>query len=148
MARKNSCLPAPLYFGDLPVLQINLALQLELEPGEAVMSGHAQRHASRRHGEDFSRALPHVASVIANPLYFGDDFRNKGKIEIVGRPPGWNEHLLVAVAIIRDASGRYNVTSIYPISAKKVEARRAKNHLVSAHVMKRHVMKGKGSLAC
>ena len=142
MLRKNSRLPAPLYFGPLPVVHINLALQLELDAGETVMSGRAQLHASRRHGEDYCRALPHVANVLANPLYFGDDFRNKGKIEIVGRPQGWSEHLLVAVHIIQDAEGRYHITSIYPISAKKVEARRAKNHLVSAYVLNR-----KGSLA-
>lgn len=143
MTRKNSRLPAPLYFGCLPVAQINLALQLELEAGDAVMSGRAQLHASRRHGEDYCRALPHVASVLANPLYFGDDFRNKGKIEIVGRPQGWGEHLLVAVDVVQDAAGRYHVTSIYPISAQKVEARREKSHLVSAFTLKR-----KGSLAC
>lgn len=142
MTRKNSRLPAPLYFGPLPVAQINLALQLDLEAGETVMSGRAQLHASRRHGKDYCRALPHVASVLANPLYFGDDFRNTGRIEIVGRPPGWDEHLLVAVEIVRDTSGRYNVTSIYPISARKVEARRAKHRLVSAYAVKR-----KGSLA-
>lgn len=142
MTQKNNRLPALLHFGPLPVVQINLALQLELEAGDTVMSGRAQWHASQRHGEDYCRALPHVANVIAHPLYFGDDFRNKGKIEIVGRPQGWSEHLLVAVRIVQDTDGRYHITSIYPISASKVEARRAKNHLVSPYALKR-----KGSLA-
>ena len=113
----------------MPVRAINDALGLELDEGEAVMSIRAQRHAQQGHPLDFARCFPQVAAVIANPLYVRDDFKNDGKIELVGKPDGLEEFLLVAVEISLDADGRYNVTSIYPISDKKVANRREKGHL-------------------
>ena len=127
-----------LQFGAFPVALVNRLLRLELEPGGTVMSAGAQPHARRRHGEDYSRSLPHVAGVINSPLYIGDDFRNAGKIELVGRPPGWDdEALLIAVEIIRDAGGNYNIVSCYPISETKVQSRREKGRLASAAMLMR-----------
>lgn len=93
------------------------------------MSVNAQRHAQRRHPADFARLFPHVASVIGTPLYARDDFKNEGKIELIGKPAALGEYLLVAVEIALDAHGRYNVTSIYPVSEAKVEKRREGGHL-------------------
>ncbi len=73
--------------------------------------------------------LPHVASVVTNPLYVRDDFKNDGKIELVGRPGSLGGFLLVAVEITLDDDGRYNVASFYPISEAKVEKRRDSGHL-------------------
>lgn len=98
-------------------------------PGQAVMTERAKQHAQRRHPEDHARCFPHLAAVINNPLYARDDFINEGKIELVGKPPALGEYLLVAVEISLDADGRYNVTSFYPISEKKVAARRESGHL-------------------
>ena len=119
----------PLLFGDAPISAINNALGLELDDGRVVMSVNAQRHAQRRHPADFARCFPHVAGVVTNPLYVRDDFANDGKIELVGRPPSLGDYLLVAVEIVRDADGRYNVVSFYPISEKKVAKRRDSGHL-------------------
>jgi len=119
----------PYLFGEVPIAAINAALQLELEPGEAVMSINAQRHALSRHPKDFARCFPHVAAVITTPLYVRDDFINDGKIELVGRPAALGEYLLVAVEIALDAEGRYNVVSFYPISETKVSKRREKGTL-------------------
>ncbi len=88
------------------------------------MSVNAQRHAQKRHPKEFARCFPHVAAIIGNPLYVRDDYRNDGKIELVGRPIALGEYLLVAVEISLDVDGRYNVTSFYPISEQKVERRR------------------------
>ena len=93
------------------------------------MSVRAHNHAQRRHPAEFAICFPHVAAIINAPLYAGDDFRNPGKIELVGRPPVSAEFILVAVEIIRDMDGRYNVTSVYPLSATKVEQRRQKGYL-------------------
>ncbi|MBA3678376.1 MAG: hypothetical protein H0W74_13410 [Sphingosinicella sp.] len=114
----------PSLFGDVPIRAINDALKLELDPGQAVMSVNAQRHAQKRHPKEFARCFPHVAAIIGNPLYVRDDYRNDGKIELVGRPIALGEYLLVAVEISLDVDGRYNVTSFYPISEQKVERRR------------------------
>ena len=120
----------PIVFGQLAASSINKALDLEIDEALVVMSPNAQRHARRRHPSDFARCFPHVASVINNPLYVRDDFRNQNKIELVGKPAGLGEHLLVAVEVALDPNGRYNVTSFYPISEKKVESRRDKKTLV------------------
>lgn len=118
----------PYFFGPLPVEAINGALNMELEPGDVVMSVNAQIHAQRRHPKDYARSFPHVAAVVTGPLYVRDDFKNHGKIELVARPVGFPDWLLVAVEISLDEDGRYNVTSFYPISEKKVEKRRDSGH--------------------
>lgn len=119
----------PTLFGQLPVRAINAALDLDLDPGDAIMSVNAQKHASRKRPEDFARCFPHVASVIGTPLYARDDFKNDGKIGLVGKPAALGEYLLVAVEITLDSNGRYNVTSIYPVSEAKVAHRREGGHL-------------------
>ena len=65
-------------FGPLPVDLINRATGLELEPGNAFFSINAQKHADKRHPLDYSRGLPHVAAVIAYPMYVGDDSNKRG----------------------------------------------------------------------
>jgi hypothetical protein len=120
----------PLFFGPVPVEALNRALGMELEAGDAVMSVNAQKHAQRRHPIDYPHCLPHVAAVINNPLYVRDDFRNHGRIELVGRPASLPDYLLVAVEVVLDTEGRYNVTSFYPLSEKKVANRRDSGHLI------------------
>lgn len=122
-------LPAPLVYGELPTEQINAALGLELDPGEVVMSGRAQLHAAKNHPDDYSRLQPHVASVLRAPLYAGDDFKNEGKIELIGRIPSLNENVLVAVQVEKDHAGKYNVVSFYPVSEEKITNRRLKGRL-------------------
>lgn len=114
---------------------INAALELELDPGEAIMPVNAQKHASRKRPEDFARCFPHVAAVIGTPLYARDDFKNEGKIELIGKPAALGEYLLIAVEITRDQHGRYNVTSIYPISEAKVAHRRESGHLRRVYML-------------
>lgn len=118
----------PYLFGPMPVEGVNGALGLELEPGDVVMSIRAQQHAQKRHPKDYARCFPHVASIIASPLYVCDDFKNEGKIEMVGRPNGFPDWLLVAVEIAQDEDGKFNVTSFYPISDTKVQNRKESGH--------------------
>lgn len=118
-----------LHLGPLPVHVINKTLGLELEPGDVVFSSGAQRHAFRSHPGDFGNCLPHVGGVVTKPAYLGDDFKNPGKIELVARIPAMGSGLLVALVIEPDADGRYQVASMYPISARKIENRRQAQHL-------------------
>lgn len=118
----------PSVFGPLPTRAINEAVGLELEDGEVVMSVNAQKHARKRHPADFARCFPHVAAIVTTPLYVRDDFKNHGKIELVGKSAGLPDWLLVAVEVSLDEEGRYNVTSFYPISDKKVQNRKESGH--------------------
>jgi len=93
------------------------------------MSGRAQIHAAKSHPEDYSRCAPHIAAIVTNPLYVGDDFKNGGKIEMISRVPAIGSAILVAVNIEIDPNGEYNVASFYPISEKKIQNRLDKGYL-------------------
>ncbi len=122
-------------FGPLPVDLINRTTGLELETGNVFFSINAQKHSAKRHPLEYSKALPHVAAVIADPMYLGDDFKNPGKIELVSHVAALGNALLVAVEVTIDHDGHYNVTSFYPISQKKIDNRREKGRLV---IVKKH----------
>jgi hypothetical protein len=117
-----------LTLGPLPVDAINDALSLELEPGEVMFSEPAQRHAFNNHPEDFPKCLPHVGSVILNPLFVGDDLKNPGKIELISRIAVLESGLLVAISL-ELINGYYHVASMYPVSERKIEGRLEKRFL-------------------
>jgi hypothetical protein len=56
-----------LIIGPLPIDAINRTLGTELEAGDVILTRGAQRHAYKRHPEDYPKCLPHLAGVIANP---------------------------------------------------------------------------------
>lgn len=118
-----------LILGPLPVEKLNKALGLELEPGDAILSAGAQRHALKRHSADYARCLPHVGSIVVDPSYVGNDFQNDGKIELVSRVPALGIGMLVAVMVEPDENGQYAVTSFYPISERTIENRRQARRL-------------------
>jgi hypothetical protein len=117
-----------LILGPLPVGIINRTLGTQLEPGDVVLTRGAQAHANRRHPNDYPKCLPHLGSVLAFPRYIGDDFRNTG-IEIVGQVNAIGSLVLVAVELVPDALGRYEVASFYMISEKKAQSRRQRGFL-------------------
>src|SRR6266705_2578832 len=95
---------------DLPVELINRTLGMELEAGPVVLTRARHVHAARRHQADFPRCLPHLAAVIADPLYIGDDLDNAG-IELICRVPALGEFMLVAIHVQVDEYGRYQIAS-------------------------------------
>jgi hypothetical protein len=129
MSKRRGSRLVDLALGPIPADVINLTLGLELDPGPVILSRGAQKHALSSHPAEYPLCLPHVAAVIANPLYLGDDFRNGGKIEMIGRVPALGSFLLVAVTIEQDSAGRYSVCSFYPISEKKIQPRRERGYL-------------------
>lgn len=129
MTQKNT---KDLVLGPLPVDVINDTIGTELDAGSVVFSAAAQKHAQSRHPDDFATCFPHVAAIVAAPLYVGDDFKNEGKIELVGRVLQGKLAILVAVVIEPDAKGRYHVASAYPVSEEKIANRRAKGTLCNA----------------
>jgi hypothetical protein len=80
-------------------------------------------HAARRHPDEYTHCLPHLAKVICDPLYIGDDHKNPG-IELIGWVPGVNSFVLVAVTVTKDNRGRYNVCSFYTDRKDKIDSRR------------------------
>jgi hypothetical protein len=129
MAHKNKNKALPLQLGPLPVQTINRTLETELDPGEAVLTAGVQTHASRRHPEEYARCLPHVAAVVTNPLYIGDDFKNPGSIELISRVPALGSGLLVAVCVEKNGDGEYEVRSFYPVNDQKIRGRLSKGFL-------------------
>lgn len=87
-----------------------------------------QLHVQRSHPNDYGRCLPHVASIIANPLFIGDDIRNSG-IELISRVTVLGSPMLVAVKVEPTSDGKYEIASFYPISEKKIESRINKGFL-------------------
>jgi hypothetical protein len=108
-----------LLLGPFPAETINRTLLTELEPGDAVLTAGVQKHVLREHPNDFAWCLPHVATVVTNPLYVGDDFKNPGYIEMISRVPGQKTGLLVAVCIKVNGEGQYEVRSFYPVRNEK-----------------------------
>jgi hypothetical protein len=102
---------------------------MELEEGETVLTANHQVHAARKHPDEYPLFLPHIAQIIAFPLYIGDDFKNSGKIELIGRIPVLGTHVLIAVNTQLDKKGRYKVSSFYSIKPQQVESRKAKGYL-------------------
>jgi phage-Barnase-EndoU-ColicinE5/D-RelE like nuclease3 len=115
--------------GPLPVETINNTIETELEPGDVVFSRAAQMHAARRHPAEYPVCQPHLAMVVCNPLYIGDDHKNPDKIELISRIPAANSFVLVAVEVERDERGRYNVCSFYTLKKEQVDSRRNKGFL-------------------
>lgn len=112
----------------MPVIAVNKTLGTELEVGDVILTRGAQRHANRRHPADYPKCLPHLASVIANPRYIGDDHTNSG-IEIWGYVATLATMVLVAIELIPDEQGRYQISSFYMVSEKKAQSRRQKGFL-------------------
>jgi hypothetical protein len=66
--------------------------------------------------------------VIANPRYIGDDHSNSG-IEIWGYVAALGGMVLVAVELVPDDNGCYQISSFYMVSEKKATARRLRGFL-------------------
>jgi hypothetical protein len=118
-----------LRLGSIPADAINSCLGLEIEIGEVIFSVPAQMHAARQHPEDFPVCLPHTGTIVSAPLYVGNDFKNHGKIELISKIPALQYGILVAIHLETDASGCYNVVSLFPISYLKIESRLSKGFL-------------------
>jgi phage-Barnase-EndoU-ColicinE5/D-RelE like nuclease3 len=128
VSKRPSTLPE-LVLGPLPVDAINKTIGTELEPGDVVFSRAAQVHAARRHPIEYPLCLPHLAHVICDPLYVGDDHKNPDAIELIGRIHVVNSFVLVAIEMTKDTNGRYNVRTFYPVNKEKVDNRRKRGFL-------------------
>jgi hypothetical protein len=114
-----------LILGPLPADVINATIDTELDLGEVILTRGSQAHAAKSHPKEYAVCLPHVASIVTAPLFVGDDTRNPGKIELIGRVAAINSFMLVAV-IMEKIDGYYRVASFYPVSEVKIQNRKEK----------------------
>ena len=117
---------------ELPAETINRTIDTELEVGAVILTRAAQAHAARRHPIDYPICMPHIAAVVADPLYIGDDEKNPGYIELISRVPAVGQFILVAVNVQMKPDGTYHVASFYMVSEKKIAGRRQKGFLFNA----------------
>ena len=119
-----------LYPCDAPVEIIYKTLGIEMDAGRVKFSAPAQRHAFDRHPVDFPMIVPHLGPLLTSPLYLGDDFRNPGKIELVGRFRGYDGAALVSLTVARnDRDGCYHVCSTYLITQATLDKKLQKQIL-------------------
>jgi len=115
----------------MPVDSIRRTIDRDLDPGTVVLTVPHQIHVQKSHPADYGRCLPHVAAILAYPLFIGDDFKNDG-IELIARVSAIGSPMLVAVKIDLTEKGTYEVSSFYPISEKKIQNRLDKGFLKPA----------------
>lgn len=119
-----------IYPGAMPDEVIYRTIELEIEPGDVKFSAAAQKHAVRRHPADLPKIVPHLSQIIGSPTYIGDDHRNPGKIEFVGRIPGVDGAALIALTVEKDETdGFYHVCSSYFITQSELDKKRDKGIL-------------------
>lgn len=116
--------------GDAPVVIINRTLELEMEIGPVKFSVPAQRHAYKGHPTDVPVIVPHLSQILTNPLYLGNDLKNSGKIELVGRILGHQGGALVSLTVeMNENDGHYHVCSTYLISQSELDKKRSRGIL-------------------
>lgn len=116
----------PGYFPDDIVFA---TLEIDVDPGEVVFSVPAQKHAHSRHPEDAPLIVPHLAQVLEDPMYVGDDLRNPGKIELVRVIPGAGGKSALIAVTVEKTDGYYHICSSYLITQSEVDKKRAKGVL-------------------
>lgn len=119
-----------IFAGAMPDDDIYRTLGIEMDPGDVKFSAPAQKHAYRRHPTDVPLIIPHLSQLLSSPTYLGDDHRNSGKIEIVGRLPGRDGAALIALTVKKDETdGYYHICSSYLISQSELDRKRDKGIL-------------------
>ena len=115
---------------DAPVEIIYKTLGIEMDAGPVKFSVPAQRHAFARHPDDFPIIIPHLSQILTSPLYLGDDFKNPGKIELVGRIWGVGGAALVSLTVAKNVrDGCYHVASTYLITQAELDKKLQKQVL-------------------
>nr|WP_137119125.1 hypothetical protein [Azospirillum argentinense] len=135
MPRKPKLAHESLELGSLPVDAVNRTLNFELDAGDVVLTPGVNAHVLKNHPKDHARCLPHIGSVIGNPLYAGDDFKNEGKFELIGNVRALGEALLIAIEMVKNQDGKYEVRTFYPMKLEKVQNRLKRGHL--KHIQRR-----------
>lgn len=98
------------------------------------MTRNAIQHVRKNHPDDYEKCFPYLVEAIQNPLFVGDDFKNPGNVELIGRGQDMKtgELIMIAINFKPDDNGDYHLRSFYPYSNEKAAKRRIKGFLRSA----------------
>lgn len=116
----------------LPVGPIGKALGLDLDAAPLRFTRAAQKHAHDRHPNEFDLCLDNIERLVRNPLYAGEDFKNRDKFEIVSKVRASDDaqvFILVAITIEIQSDDCYHIASCYRLSEDTVNNRREKDRL-------------------
>lgn len=123
----------PLILGALPHGRISRKLNIPLAPGVVHFTIPAQKHAFKRHPQDFHVCFPYLSQAINHPTYVGQapQYQNAG-FEVVLTVPAQGINVLVAITLLPSDKGVYHVDSVYLIDKNKVSRRLRMGYLVRA----------------
>jgi len=117
----------PIDLGDLPVEAL-AKHGIDLKPGRVKFSIPAQKHAIRRHRDDYPLCEPHLSTAVESPTHVGGSpHHHDAGIELI-------VHLeeitvLVAIGMEPDGDGNYPAKSTYPIGTDTLDRRVRKKFL-------------------
>lgn len=109
----------------MPIDLINSVLGTELESGDAWLSAAAHRHIAEDHPQDYEVCLPLLGDVISGPTWIGQAHYHGGNFEVIARKTSSIGIILVALSLMPNDYGNYNVRSAYRIEQKDVDAKRS-----------------------
>lgn len=110
--------------------KINSVLGADLEQGDVWVSSACHRHMAIDHPEDYPVIMAALETIVAHPLYVGQDPKHGRNFYLV-RPIGGgaNPYALVSIGLEPNKHGGYNVRTAYTISQETVDKRRAARRL-------------------
>lgn len=114
----------PLNLGPLPADTVNRCLNLTLPDGDVCFTIPAQKHAYRRHPDDYMTCVPFLSETILGPSHVGQAPDHEGEgFEMIKELPHESLIVLMAVNVRPTNRGIYIVRSVYPIDRNKLERR-------------------------
>lgn len=117
----------PLVLGTLPT-DVLKALGFALPAGDVWFSIGAQKHAIKRHPDDYPLCMPHLGDVVANPTHVGQSPHHSDGFELVRDTGGII--VLLGVLFAPGPNGLYIATTTYPLKRDTLERRVRKKHLL------------------
>lgn len=90
----------------------------------------AQKHALKRHPEDFPKCLPYLQEVVETPSLCGQSPHQLDGFELIKEIDDQGLIVLVAVKITRSSSGIYIASSTYLIDKNTIDRRVRKGFLI------------------
>ncbi len=118
-----------LVLGVLPADRLAVTgLGLEAVPVRFTIA--AQKHAIKRHPDEFHLCRPYLERTVKTPTYVGQSPKHEGNgFELVFESEQGDLLILLAVRL-KQVGGAYIVTSVYPINQDKLARRLRKGFLI------------------
>ncbi len=111
--------------GPLAAVQINKALDLELEAGDVWVSRACHRHMAEDHPADYPHIKASIIDIIREPTWVGQDPKHKRNIYLIrGLPVDDGLPMaLIAIGLEMNEYDTYSVRTAYRIKQEDVDTR-------------------------